>query len=314
MHTHSLASGLAIARLLDDEDDNEGLAQEAAEYVEHARVKLALDNAAITTGMMFAQPLIKMWAPHWKFAYTVGLVVGVKYTTEGFYLADIIDHVTQEFTLECLKAGESLAVELFDWNGMHQRCRDFRNALVSVALEAPPSARRPPARMPLQFGAPELEHVLIVDDSPIVCEMHRTLVLQIRPDARVHTVQSVGEASEYMRQQHAAEAPVHLILLDLNLAGSDEQNFTLDEVFSVPNGFDVASDIDESHSPEHHTPTGFAYKPFIAMVSYLANNVTERAIHDGTMNKDGSVRGCDVLLPKPLSIDSMRVLIEGCAV
>ena len=107
MHTHSMATGLAIARLVNDAP--EGLAQEAAEYVERARVKLALDNSAIVAALMFAQPLIKMWVPHWcgarpivlprvqpatrsrdvarprrrKFAYTIGLSIGVKFTTEG---------------------------------------------------------------------------------------------------------------------------------------------------------------------------------------------------------------------------------------
>ena len=50
---------------MDGDTDNAPLTQEAAEYVEHCRVRLALDNSAVTCTMMFAQPLIKMWAPHW---------------------------------------------------------------------------------------------------------------------------------------------------------------------------------------------------------------------------------------------------------
>ena len=39
-----------------------------------------------------------------------------------------------------LALGEvQLALELFDWTSINKRCRDFRNALVSVALESPPS-------------------------------------------------------------------------------------------------------------------------------------------------------------------------------
>ena len=63
MHTYSMASGLAIARLVEDAPAD--LVQEAAAYVERARVNLALDNSALVAALMFAQPLIKMWVPHW---------------------------------------------------------------------------------------------------------------------------------------------------------------------------------------------------------------------------------------------------------
>ena len=47
--------------------------------------------------------------PDWQFAYTIGLSLGCKYTTEGFYLVDIIDHLTDEYPLELLKEGEHAA-------------------------------------------------------------------------------------------------------------------------------------------------------------------------------------------------------------
>jgi len=313
MHSHSIASGLAIARLVDNPDDPH-LAQEAADFVEHARTRLALDNSAVTCAMMFSQPLIKMWVPHWKFAYTVGLAMGVKFTTEGFFLIDILEHVTQEFTLECLKAGEALALELFDWTSMNQRCRDFRNALVSVALESPPSARRPVPNMPTQFGPPPIEHVLIVDDSQIVRDLHEQLVLQIRPGAHVHCTESVADAVAYVQQSDERDDPVRLILLDLNLSLPDASSTRLEDIFGSPNGFDVAFALDEAESPDNAPAQDFRFKPFVAMVSYLADTVTEQGMVDGMVKPDGSVRGCDALLPKPLTLDSLRVLIEGCGV
>ena len=63
MHPYSFASGVAIARLL--ADDVPGLEEEAVEYVERARVTLALDNSALAAAMMFAQPLLARWKPHW---------------------------------------------------------------------------------------------------------------------------------------------------------------------------------------------------------------------------------------------------------
>jgi len=140
MLNHTMATGVAISRLLDDVDvagQNEYVAQEIAEYAELARVRLHLDNAAVTAAMMFAQPLVEMWKPQWKFAYTIGLSLGAKFTTEGFFIVDIIDHLTDEFSMEALKEGERIAVASYDWVAMNQRLRVFRNALVSVALEQP---------------------------------------------------------------------------------------------------------------------------------------------------------------------------------
>jgi len=320
MHSHSVATGLAIARLLGQPP--EGLAQEAAEFVEHARVNLALDNVSVTSAMMFAQSLIKMWRPHWKFAYTVGLSLGVKFTTEGFYISDIIDHVTDEFSLECLKEGECLAIELLDWANMNERTRSFRNALANVALENPLPAHRAPTSRPSFEVLPDEPnlHVLIVDDSPIIRTLHTHLVWEVSPLATVHAVADVGAATEYVRECDSVGERVHLILLDLNLSLPSTQDadgvmsLSLDEVLSHPNGFHVANQLDKDASPALLPPKDFRFKPFVAMVSYLASSVLSRAIDESEMKRDGSLRGCDLLLPKPMSVDSMRVLIEVCAV
>ena len=63
MHTYSYAVGVAISRLIDDAPPE--LAREAADFVETARVALALDNAALCIGMTFAQPLLVKWPLHW---------------------------------------------------------------------------------------------------------------------------------------------------------------------------------------------------------------------------------------------------------
>ena len=184
MCNHAKATGVAIARLL--EDNRPEFIQEVAEYAEEARVRLALDNSAVTTAMMFAQPLLEMWKPEWKFAYTVGLSLGAKFTTEGFYLADIVNHLTDEFTLETLLEGERIACEAYDWLAMNERVRVFRNALLNVALEEPLTASGADPNSLLPPGDEEL-HVLIVDDSRTVCALHRAMVLGLRPTAHVHT-------------------------------------------------------------------------------------------------------------------------------
>lgn len=317
MHTHSMASGLAIARLVEDAPAD--LAQEAAAYVERARVKLALDNSALVAALMFAQPLIKMWVPHWKFGYTIGLSIGIKFTTDGFYIADIIEHFTNEFTLECLKKGERVAIQHIDWAYMNSRWRNFRNALVNVALEEPLPAARPAASVPRVLGVPDEPepHVLIVDDAPLVHELHHWLVRQVRPHAKIHSVSSVDEAKKYCKESDASGDYVHLILLDFNLSltgedGASTQSLT--EVFGSLNGFHVAAALDEMEATSAPAPTTFRYKPFVAMVSYLANSVMDEALATGEMKQDGSFNGCDVLLPKPLNVDVVRTLIEGCGV
>ena len=188
MHTFSMASAIAIARLMDDPPPD--LIMEAAQYVELARVHLALDVACLTAAMVFAQPLIKKWQTCWKFAYTIGLALGAKFVTEGFYLMDIHDQLTDEFRLEDLQKGEEIALEGFDFGRMNTRFRNFRNALADVAMEQPLAANDRPDPIATVVGAAsedEFAHVLIVDPSTGTCDAHRNLVLQLRPDARVHT-------------------------------------------------------------------------------------------------------------------------------
>ena len=125
MHSTSVASARAIERLLDEPPPN--LIHEAAQFVQLARERLVLDNSSMAAAIMFAQPLITRWQPHWKFAYVVGLNMGIKYNIDGFYTNDIITHFTDEFTLEELLEGESIAIGIFDWGEMNKRTRSFRN-------------------------------------------------------------------------------------------------------------------------------------------------------------------------------------------
>ena len=98
MHNFSRATGYAIARLIHEMDDHEvedddlpvELVEEISAFAEKARVNLCLDNAIMTNAMMFAQPLAENWRPEWKFAYIIGLIMGAKFTVDGFHVVDII--------------------------------------------------------------------------------------------------------------------------------------------------------------------------------------------------------------------------------
>jgi len=315
MLNHTMATGVAISRLLDDVDvagQNEYVAQEIAEYAELARVRLHLDNAAVTAAMMFAQPLVEMWKPQWKFAYTIGLSLGAKFTTEGFFIVDIIDHLTDEFSMEALKEGERIAVASYDWVAMNQRLRVFRNALVSVALEQPlaPSGMLP---ILMQPEDPAM-HVLIVDDSKTVCELHRGLLEQLRPNARIHSCRSVEAARTYLQQSTERGEYITLCLLDLNLnlpppEGDDGTASPLiADILGQPNGLTVSSEIDGMDDPAvSPVPRDFRFKPLIALITSHAERLAQRT----PLAADGSIQGCDVLLPKPMTLGMMRVLVEG---
>ena len=59
------------------------------------------------------------------------------------------------------------------------------------------------------------------------------------------------------------------------------------------NGFHVTRALDEVPAA---VPIDFRHKPFVALVTYLAENLFE----GGHVAMDGSIRGCDALLTKPL--------------
>ena len=97
---------------------------------------------------------------------------------DGFYVVDIVDHLTDEFSLAALKQGERLAASEYDWVGLTSRHRSFRNALLSVALEQQCAVATPiPALGPT--------HVLIVDELEDARNRHWELVRRIAPDANI---------------------------------------------------------------------------------------------------------------------------------
>ena len=73
----------------------------------------------------------------------------------------------------------------------------------------------------------------------------------------------------------------------------------------------VSQSLDES---SEHAPKDFRVKPFVALISAFSAELMLRSVDDGTMKADGSLNGCDAVVPKPCSLDTMRVLIEGAEI
>jgi len=320
MHNISRATGLAIVRrlaALQGYTVPPGTEQEAADFAERARLALCLDNSAMTAAMIFAQPCIANWHPQWKFAYTVGLALGTKLTTEGFYLGDIIERLTNEFPIDILMEGERHILQAFEWGRMNERCRTFRNALVHVALENPEAADAPKPPTVVPEDAAAGLHVIVVDDDEVTCELHVALVRRFVPNARVAALTTEAAAVTYWQRCCDDADHVQLILLDLDLedvvrkeAADAQQRPLLQQVLAAQNGFNVAAALSSWHTPDFLPPKDFRFKPLVALVTAHALDVSTSM----DMGPDGSVEACDMVLPKPLDARSMRVLIECCGV
>ena len=86
------------------------------------------------------------------------------------------------------------------------------------------------------------------------------------------------------------------------------------QVLRETNGFDFAASLDEREAPGSPVPTDFRYKPLVTMVSHHADAIRAHPALGLELGADGSLNGCDVLLQKPINLNVMRTLIEGCGV
>jgi len=306
----SAAVGRAIAALVGEDAD---ILDEAIAFAEEARTSLVMDNAMLAASIMFAQPLLKIWKPHWRFAYAIGISLGSKWVTEGFYLGDVVDQlIPGELNLAMMREGEAAAVDLMCWTDLGSRLRSFRNALHQVAQSEP-----------LQLNEPSAAsiRVLIVDPSTNACETYREMILACQPAARVHVAHSVAHAVTHKRTADSAGEQIELVIVALQLAADDEEyaadaHGRLQRVLAGPNAFHVAAAMDGPaawQAVDAGTPpprTDFLFKPFVAVVSEQAETIHEHAALSEWHRSDGSINGCDAVLQAPLPLRAMRTLLE----
>ena len=82
--------------------------------------------------------------------------------------------MTAEFSIQLLKEAERTIVKKFVWGDMVSSLYAFRSALISIALERPPT---------LDVEASHALHVLVVSRSD--ASSHESLLLNVRPNSRV---------------------------------------------------------------------------------------------------------------------------------
>ena len=101
---------------------------------------------------------------------------------------------------------------------------------------------------------------------------------------------------------------MHLVVVDLFLNGDVPQPGEFMGNIQYANGFAVGDALDAADTPNLPVSPFFVFKPYIALVTVAADEV-QAAMPIG---EDGSVGSCDVLLQKPLHINQMRALLQGC--
>jgi len=298
MHSLSVATGVAIARLLDR--PNAETTGAVTALVERARLGLVMGPSELTAAMMFAQPLVKAWPEHWLLAYLIGVDLGMKYLHDGFYLSDIINFVTDGFTLKQLKQVEHQAFMITEWTGIHLRFFSFRNALASVAAEyallVPPRPDISPNCV-LEDEHTKL-HILVVESC---CDL-RERVRVADAEASISTCSSLVAATQLMRQYYHEGTRVNLLCIDSALL---ENEHAADESTSME-VFARAQCLPQQLEPKDAF-SFFACKPLLVIISTVAEQVTFSCSTQGRST-------WDCVVPARMTSQLLPILMSICEV
>ncbi|KAL1498722.1 hypothetical protein AB1Y20_014032 [Prymnesium parvum] len=298
MHSLSIGSGVAIARLLDRPTAH--FVKQAATVVERARVGLVMGPSELTAAMMFAQPLVKAWPQQWVFAYLIGVDLGMKYLQDGFFISDIVSFVTDGFSVQQLKQGERQAFGMVECGNFHKRFFSSRNALASLAVEFPMEVPQSD-QLPLNLVVGEEDsslHVLVVSCAETMSDWCAD-VRAANSDAIVTTCSSLVDAVRLMHQYYRAGTRVSIICVDSvllaqNMHAADDPAST--EIFARSHRFCQQLEPTEGLS-------FFACKPYVVVISTA---VEEAAF---SFSKEGG-SACDCILPAHLTSKLLPTIMD----
>ena len=149
MHSLPISISVAVSRILHDVTTVEStdLESEITTLVDKLRTNLRIGISELTLAVMWMQDVVQrckqtLFDDIWKLVFLGCVSIGIKYMTDGFYLVDIIEYVTSEFSLCHLKWAENIVFEHHISLDMVSRHHTFRTALTLVVIERPLSRNR----------------------------------------------------------------------------------------------------------------------------------------------------------------------------
>lgn len=295
-HPFSDASAKAVSRLC---GSRPAVVDELALLLEGMRTGLCLDNQHVVASMIFLQFLLHTFEEmSLRLAVASAYNVGIKLNSEGFYTSDILDHVTDEFSVDALNAIEGYILTHFKFNEMESMQIAFRNALLHVSLEEPSNVSRLPgcANSPNSTTSHTMR-VVIVDDCPLSLNVHRALVTAAGPGTEVVAFPSIDLATNYAQECTASERTIDLVLLDWEMPSP---NVLTDTIF---NGMGVANQLKRD---ERVLKPFFYARPLVVMV-------TAHEVDPSLWSTDGSFEACDCYIQKPLTYSQVcKVMHAAC--
>ena len=295
-HPFSDASAKAVFRLC---GSRHAEVDEIAQLSEAMRVGLCLDNQHVVASMIFLQFLLQAFEEiSLRLAVTSAYSVGIKLNSNGFYTSDILDHVTDEFSVDALRAMEGYVLMHFNFNEMESMQIMFRNALLHVSLEEPSNVGSLHGYANSHNNTTShTMRVVIVDDCPISLVAHCALVAKAAPGTEVVAFSSIDLAMNYTQESEAAECTTDLVLLDWEMPSRDVLTGT------IFNGMSLANQL---RRYDRVLKPFFSPRPLVVMV-------TSHEVDPSLLSTDGSFEACDCYIQKPLSYSQVwKVVHAAC--
>lgn len=291
----SVAVALAIQRLVNDDawevrsaEDVLGNLRSILHYVMRVKHVLQLPAPVLVGVLFYAQVLLKRSGYDWHRSITLAAVLACKQLfEESMHLSDIL-FVTRRYEIEYLYAMEMQALLDATIGQIHgANLHTFRVALLSVLREEERLVR---ALMGGSLGhgfgtdvnhANDRRQVMIVDQSAAERDHLESMLHLIMPGCEVTACATLAEVRDSVRARDAW-LPDLLLVEPRRAQNQQSDGEVVAEVLGVPLSMNEG-------------------RPLIAAVTSAAGGLSE-----------AETRDVDIVLPKPLSGDDLRMLLAIC--
>lgn len=283
--TLSYASATAISRLVNI--DLQAF-NNVATIFEASTVKLRMDSSMITQSLMVLQTYLKEF-PNADIEITTlaGISLGIKYITDGFYISDIFEHVTNFFTVKELETAEHNIFSVVQSISLQSLPR-FRNGLLNVACESPHD------NDDVKFTGT----VLVLDDDVCIANKHKQMLEEF--SANVYISHTVDAAKCLLRNNR-----IKIALLDLELFRSSNR---IEDLVREDGSISFTNMIDSMYKT--FSEYELTCKPLIIIVSNYGTELIKHAKESNEFNADGSFKKTDMIIQKPLTKDIIKTILQ----